>query len=122
MNTAYKCGICGTMVSAPYSSYMLDEGLLLCHNCANQLHTCRGCVNREYCEVENNPLNLTPTITKVVTGPNNQTIQIQQPNPVLFETYCPNCKCFQNNICMRTIFYCANWDLHGDYAKKENEE
>lgn len=116
-----KCNICNREIDKNHTTYFLSENLLLCESCAPQLHTCRGCANREYCAVENNVQNIPPTIVNNIQKDGRIVQQIEMVNPELFKTYCPTCNCSTNDTqCGRKITqYCDNWELHNDYKFKE---
>ena len=114
----YKCDICKR--DTHRIVYSLEDKLALCQNCADQLHTCRGCANRAKCDWETNPLGIQPYIVQTVSQ-GGVTMQRQVPNPKLNEVYCKECKCNDiiSGYCMRQACgYCTKWELHEDYRKE----
>ena len=117
----YKCDICEREQDKPLNLF-LNEKLCLCNSCAEQLHTCRGCENRNNCLVEKNPNNIPYTIIDTVRQ-GGKIYQIQKPNPKLVEEYCKDCRCYIGETCCRkTLLYCSNWKIHNDYGVDMNEE
>lgn len=89
------CQVCGQMFIPPVN-YIVEDGKFItaCGACLSGLSTCRTCANGNYCDFQQNPINIPPMVQQTQQQ-GNMFISQTVVNPERVKATCmKNCPCW----------------------------
>lgn len=112
------CAACGQSRLIDYTLVYLEcpsekPPIILCQSCYSRINTCAFCKSSNYCDFEQNPIQIPPIVMKTIRqGPMTMQTQIRNPDRVA-ETCEKGCKCWdwEEKRCLRENNWCSNQDL-----------
>lgn len=105
-NSVPRCDACGLLTTNGILTETKQGWITLCQSCYEKLDTCTMC--KTICGVQNDTSGIPKVIPQQIQQ-GNMIFQTNALNPALTEKYCPSCKCYINNKCMRDKGKCQNY-------------